>query len=311
MGSSFAEFEGDSSEFDPLAPILEDCLMEQARPKRKSKVGAVVLGVVALGLLTWWLLAAIHDRRERADFEDYIRRLEQTPGLLVLRAGETDDGYEVLGLRDPLATTPQSVRARSGAAQMDLRERWQGYQAPDAEFLIPRLDAALETPAGVLLLIHDDKLVVDGQVSAPWMTQARRMSPLLGAVRDVSQAPADRVAALKASIERTVFEYARRVGVPERQALDRFVDLAQRLDAALGAAGARATLLIEADAETVEGTAAEQAELRQARIAGIAPHLDELRHLQVHARERPQRRNSAQRRVWFEIDASDDGNGNR
>ena len=311
MGSSFVEFEGDASVFDPLGPILEDCLQEQARPKRKSKVGALVLGVVTAALLTWWLLATISTRRERADFEDYVRRLEQTPGLLVLRAEETDDGYEVLGLRDPLAVSPGAVRAESGAAEMDLRERWQEYQAPDPQFLIPRLDAALETPPGVLLLIHDDKLVVDGEVSTPWLAQAKRMSPLLGAVRDVTQTPTDRMAALRASIDRTVFTYARRVGVPERGALDVFVDLARRLDMALGAAGTQATLLIEADAETVEGTPAEQTALRQARIAGVATYLTDLRHLQVAEHPAPRRGNGTQRRVWFEVRTSDDRDGSR
>ncbi len=304
VAGSLTDFEGDASVFDPLQPLLEDCLMEQARPKRKSKVGALVMGAVALGLLTWWLLATIQDYREHADFDDYVRRLEETPGLLILRAGESDDGYEILGLRDPLAAEPADVRASSRAAGMDLRERWQGYQAPEARFLIPRLNAALETPPGALLMIHADKLVVDGAVSGPWLAQAKRMSPLLGAVREVSRLPADRVAALSTSIEGTAFEYPRRVGVPDREKLDTFLDLARRLDRALGEADARATLLVEADAETIEGTPEEQAELRGARYGGIATHLSGLEHLRVREQQRAGRRNATQRKVWFGVEPS-------
>jgi OOP family OmpA-OmpF porin len=301
VGGGLAEFEGDVSSFDPLQPILEDCLMEQARPKRKSKTGAIVIGMVAVGLLAWWLLSTIHAHRARADFEDYVRVLEETPGLLLLRAGESEDGYEILGLRDPLAAKPADLRAQTRAADMDLYERWQGYQAPDPQFVIPRLDAALETPPGVLLLIHADMLVVDGAVSAPWLAQARRMAPLLGAVREVSQEANARVAALGATINQTVFHYARRVGVPDRDALDRFLDLARRLDGALGDAGLRATLLIEADAETVEGSRAETAKLRQSRYAGVATHLVDLERLAVEEQDRVARRNATQRKVWFDV----------
>ncbi|MGI8956882.1 MAG: OmpA family protein, partial [Chthoniobacterales bacterium] len=105
-GSALAKFNGDAAPFATLRSELEPCLRAQYAPKKTSQshrrawfaISAVAALVVA---------ALIVGARSRKRWQDFVTRLDATPGIAVTQAEHNWFGRSrVAGLRDPAVADP-------------------------------------------------------------------------------------------------------------------------------------------------------------------------------------------------------------
>ena len=95
-------------------------------------ISAAVL-ILALGI--WGCYVAWHQIR----CGRYQSRIRNEPGIVVVSNGSTGGKFTVIGLRDPLASNPDSFLAESGLSPAKIDAHWELYQALDPRFVRRRV----------------------------------------------------------------------------------------------------------------------------------------------------------------------------
>jgi OOP family OmpA-OmpF porin len=85
-------------------------------------------------------------------------------------------GYNVEGLRDPLAADPAALLAAAGIDPQKVVSRWEPYQALAPSFILARARALLEPPPSVTLELRDGTLSAAGSAARQWIAEARRLA---------------------------------------------------------------------------------------------------------------------------------------
>jgi OOP family OmpA-OmpF porin len=226
---------------------LELCLQSQYRAESKPgpRKLLTVLAVLFLAALVWAGFAM----RERMRWRASLDALRAEPGLVVVDAGTSFGSYYVTGLRDPLARDPAAVLQSAGVAPAEVRGRWELYQALDPPFVLARARGALQPPSGVDLSFRDGVLAVTGDAPAEWITQARRIAPLLAGVAriDFSASLENQIRGAIQRIDETVLLFvlgSTEMIAGQQDALDQLVANVRDLDRLAEAAGRRFRLEI-------------------------------------------------------------------
>jgi outer membrane protein OmpA-like peptidoglycan-associated protein len=168
-----ADFSGDSAPFQPVHPLLEDCLetvvdTETQRPDKLFWLRwAIPAGLVATVIV---VLAA----QANAKFERAIETLENEPGLVVLDAQRRWRRWEFTGLRDPQARAPQVVLASAGFIPRSLIGRWEPYLSLDSAVVITRARQQWALPPATLLSLRADTLALAGELPLNALGNVRR-----------------------------------------------------------------------------------------------------------------------------------------
>jgi hypothetical protein len=111
----------------------------------------------------------------------------------------------VSGLRDPRARDPLTLIAGTGLAADGVEGRWSPYYALDPSLVLARAHAILQPPNGTSLVLEDGILSATGTPSMAWVTDARRLAPLVAGVSRF-----DAANALDASMQAVIGRIARR-----------------------------------------------------------------------------------------------------
>jgi outer membrane protein OmpA-like peptidoglycan-associated protein len=198
-------FDGDSSGLADVEARLGECAaLGQGAPRSAERgfpwlvalVGLLLLALAAAGGLRWWQHERAWEReqqRQQAEqrlWDGYVARLRSEPGIVVIEADRRDGKFSVAGLRDPLAADPQLLVRQAGIDPETVVSRWEPYQALDPVFVLRRLEASLNPPPGVTLVVEGDHIVAHGQAPLPWIARARaagRALPAGGPSLDVSR----------------------------------------------------------------------------------------------------------------------------
>lgn len=285
--TALGEFSGDPAPFATVAPVLEGCLLERAREKKKSILGAVILSLGAAAFVAWWILSSLAERGHTNRFEAYQKLLEDEPGLVVLSTGGEPGDYTLTGLRDPLARTSDDVRLDTDLGPTKVREQWSLVPLPEPAFIRERLTGALPATRDAWFLLHDGVLVVDEAADPTWLTEARRILPLLGGPSEVRRDPRSVAEAITARWAGTALGFERDSSRLNKGAST--TDLAAglaRLDRAAGALGLRLDIEIRGSAQVGEadfpGLATDRAEACIRALGGEGTY----RHLVLTAGER-------------------------
>ena len=179
--SALIEFDGDASALEAIRPVLEGCLSEQRRPKKKSLVGVLVVGAAAIGLVAlgaiWWLVESRHEQQWRG----YLDALASEPGIDVVDSGERDGRRYVVGLKDPLAADPRQFAERAGLTE-PVDTRWVDYLSSDETFVLSRAKQLLAPPSGATLELVAGDLRISGRATHSWLREARRLAALVPGV---------------------------------------------------------------------------------------------------------------------------------
>jgi OOP family OmpA-OmpF porin len=183
-----------------LAPPIERALKASARRDPRSLADALfpVIGtafrhalsralapLITIGsaiLLAGgvWTMQAV---RERQRWTDYLDRLAQEPGIVVVESGRRAGKFFVSGLKDPLATDPATLVEPTGLVADALTSRWEPYYALHPSFVAIRARDLLRPPPGVTLEYSDGLLKATGPASTEWIEESKRLAPAVAGVR--------------------------------------------------------------------------------------------------------------------------------
>jgi OOP family OmpA-OmpF porin len=144
FATQLADFTGDATPFLPARPLLEDCLetvLTTDRPRdRQGRAWlkwAIPLALVVVALGAWFVRSTMRWNRG-------LEALRGEPGIVVVDASRGFTGWEISGLRDPLARQPASVLKEAGVS-VPLTGSWEGYMSLDPAIANARARLALDS----------------------------------------------------------------------------------------------------------------------------------------------------------------------
>lgn len=197
FADALESFNGDASTLDGARDALEGCLQSQFRSAERSpskRSGWLLLAAVLIALTAWAGLTYRTHLRTRA----YLARLSAEPGLTVVSTERRWGQLVVSGLRDPLARDPAALVSGTGFAAEEVVGRWAPYYSLDPPLVLARARTVLRPPDGVTLELKDGVLSASGEMSAAWIAETRRLTPLVAGLVGF-----DAAAAASTSIRRT------------------------------------------------------------------------------------------------------------
>lgn len=195
FAADLAGFRGEAAPFAAAGDDLAGCLASHGKeegPRRSRPYFLFLLLLPLLAALAFWAVGA---RRERRQWDDFLRELRQQPGMVVTSFEEQGDGYRLRGLRDPLASDPGRLLANLGLDPARVQFDWAPYYALDDAIVAQRAATLLQPPPGVALSVREGVLVVRGEAPAEWLHTLPARAKLVAGVREVSfagSAEADR-----------------------------------------------------------------------------------------------------------------------
>lgn len=158
-----AEFAGDATPFEPARPLLEECLetVVDTGSGTSSRLRWLRWATPLLLVLAILLVAGA---RARSRFARAIAAIDAEPGLVVVQSSRSWGNWDIAGLRDPLARTPEAVLAAAGLTPRSLAGRWDAYLSLDSAIVTARARAVHGLPPAATVLLRGDTLSVSGEV---------------------------------------------------------------------------------------------------------------------------------------------------
>ena len=122
------------------------------------------------------------DMEQQQSWERYLRKLSETPGILVLEKGRWNGAFYIAGMRDPLAPDPVTLLAEAGLGTTQVRSKWESFQALHPSLTLARARRTLNPPREVTMSLEDGTLKLEGSASHAWISQARLLASSLAGV---------------------------------------------------------------------------------------------------------------------------------
>lgn len=102
-----------------------------------------------------------------AQFQTYLKTLNETPGIMVVSSGIENGQHFVTGIRDPLAEEPDQIAKRMQI--YDLAMRWTPYPDLTPQFVEQRVRQWLDPPSTVQLHLEENTLYLSGHAPQEWI----------------------------------------------------------------------------------------------------------------------------------------------
>ncbi len=194
---SFADFNGDTTNFDGASATLESLLLSREKNPKKERRGffrsnlkAIV--VLCTLLITLFVAAGYHLHNEfKTDsaVSEYLHELGTLPGLHVTRvSGNKSHGFDVYGLKDPLQQSLPTLSSFLPNSEIPFRFHWSPIVSLHEKFTLHRLKNALaETPPGdhVDFKMNGSVLSVSGRTTHEWIQNLLIVSRALPGIEGV------------------------------------------------------------------------------------------------------------------------------
>ena len=182
--AALRSFEGDTRGFEASQRYLKTCFQSQFQQTQKTQasptsrrykkvMGGLFAGCLAIGLVAWAAL----NWQAYTRWTNYISALEQEPGIVVISHQRYGGRYAVSGLRDPLAADPALMLAETDVDAEAVDMTWRPYLSLEAPFISHRLQALLNPPPSVSMILDDTGLLrLRGTAPAEWIEWAKEVS---------------------------------------------------------------------------------------------------------------------------------------
>lgn len=173
-------FEGDSEPFQASEPALAGLLKMETLPDTGSSTSTrLVYGLVASMLCLGLGFTGLQYYR----FQNFVRELELTPGILVTQSSFSPLGYHtVRGLKDPASVNPSEIATETGMNADKIRQLFGTYKSLEPELLESRIIAVFDPPESAELGFRNGVLTVSGRASKEWMRRASLLAAALPGV---------------------------------------------------------------------------------------------------------------------------------
>lgn len=168
FGVELNEFKGETDNFIKSKPYLESCLKSHYKSENKKKYtyAWVFLGILAtfLGALSFFVI------RDQARRNSLITQLNAQPGIVVTRSEQQGGKFIIHGMRDPLATNPQTLIEKVSFDPKQVVTKWEAYQSFEEELMTRRAEKMLQPPETTSLQVHENGLLrVKGSAPYKWI----------------------------------------------------------------------------------------------------------------------------------------------
>ncbi len=118
-----------------------------------------------------------------AAWQDCLRRLRTSPGIVVTRADAEGLAFTVEGLRDPLAANPADIVAEYDELERRVTMNWATYYAVVAGFIEKRAQSILEPPDTVTISVDaQNRLHLSGHAKRDWIERTRVIAPTIAGI---------------------------------------------------------------------------------------------------------------------------------
>jgi outer membrane protein OmpA-like peptidoglycan-associated protein len=198
--AALEEFTGDTAPFENLRERLVRCLEQQEKPIDERTTPWLWLIPLALLLIGgYWV---VHRHLEASALDQYVRKLQAEPGIVVAGVERRDGKWHLTGLRDPLAADPKEFLTASHLDPARVVEKWEPYQALHPAIALKRIQASLNPPPTVTFTLEHDTIRASGNAPRRWIEKARTLANVLppgstqldlSALGDVQQGELDRL----------------------------------------------------------------------------------------------------------------------
>lgn len=187
-GDAMRAFAGDTVSLHGVDEELEECLkfseLRETR-RKKSAISPTLLiillliaaGIAYLGYTKW------SQQQRLSAFNDALR---STPGMYINSVSADGDQWQVTGLRDPLAVTPQSIAETQGLNGAAVNADMQPFQSLAPEMIVLRAERQFGRPPGTDMLVEGATLVVTGPAPIEMRQQLFSAAPFLAGIDAVS-----------------------------------------------------------------------------------------------------------------------------
>ena len=163
FAAPLAEFSGDTAQFQSTHPLLEECLetVVDTGTQRRGRLlwlrWAIPLAIAAGAFIVFM-------GRANSRFNRAVASLNSEPGLVVIDAQRGWRKWNISGLRDPAARTPEMVLAGAGLAPPSLTGHWEPYLSLDSSVVTTRARHHWSLPGSTTLSLRNDTAIVDGEL---------------------------------------------------------------------------------------------------------------------------------------------------
>ncbi|MDH5740476.1 MAG: OmpA family protein [Nitrospira sp.] len=237
----------------------------------------ILLSLILLGSAWWgWMSYQAHAR-----WSNLLQKLKSEPGLVVTEANSTWGGYQLEGLRDPLAKDPTAMVIEAGLEPTTVKAVWSPYYALDSPLVLARAQSVLQPPSITKLHIEGETLVATGSASADWARETKRLAVLVPGIskyRDEGLVTSS-IPVLLGQINRTVIHFrsgSSTIDPSERAVLDAVSTTLRELDRAALQSGQRVALEVRGSTDAT-GSAALNLQLSKQRAQAVLTILGEKR----------------------------------
>ncbi len=175
-------FSGDSSPFERARFLLEECLIEQRQKRKRNPWFAYLFLMLTGGGLAYW---GITHYWQHCQWQSVLKVLKAEPGLVITKVGKQSGIYQIEGLRDPLARSPERVVASLAEAKpLTMSFAMRPYLSMDEAMVLQRAQHFLQVPDSVKLnLLPDGLLQVSGQAQLAWVQALDERWPLVAGLK--------------------------------------------------------------------------------------------------------------------------------
>jgi outer membrane protein OmpA-like peptidoglycan-associated protein len=281
QNTALAEFSGDATAFEVVRNHLENCLQAQYGQKKAEDAARKLspLLVVSVLLVVILLPLTILYVRDSWRWQAYLNQLNNQPGIVITATTDNWRRYQVKGLRDPLASDPESFLLAAKLNPQWVKARWEPYQTLHPDFVRRRAVSVLQPPPTVALEFQSGVLTASGQASVKWLLEARKLARVLAGVNSFNAATIeqDLVANLRRRIEGISITFllgSKELNDAGRQLLLQMVPDIQALNELADVTGQKLILEVTGNADSL-GSAEFNKVLRAARAQTIAQVLRE------------------------------------
>ena len=177
FGTALRDFRGDPKPFERTRTILEGCLQSQYnRPRnpRNTWLWAATAAMV-LALAVWLGFRVVEGRR----WDRAVAAVRNTHGISVTLSNRQFGHYTLEGLRDPLATSPETLLANHGIDVRKVSLRFRPFLSLEPDLVVKRARAVLDAPPSVSPSLDQGILRLTGTASHAWILKARNAGPEL------------------------------------------------------------------------------------------------------------------------------------
>ena len=279
FAGALAEFDGDTAQFTPAVPLLEDCLATELATGRArgERRGVTWLPWAIAALLVALVLGGLA-LRARLRWDRAVARLRSEPGIVLTDAERGRGRWRFAGLRDPLAPDPAALLAAMAVDTARVEQRWEPYLSLRPELVLARARRGLAPPAGVELALTGDTLRATGTAPLDWIASARRLGAVIPGVSafdlgGVGSALPPGLARLQQEIERERILFAvgsAVIGTAAGNAVTRVAERFLRLESGTAALGAGVTLQLVGRTDPTGSDSANQTLSRERADAVLA-----------------------------------------